>query len=78
MARDSRRSSRATGNCPRDSPCGAAAWQYLLFKPNGLIWVLFLATPLVPLFDRLFPGERFAWRGAAPAAASGVRVVRVE
>src|SRR5271169_5243380 len=35
---------------------GAAAWQYLLFKPNGLLWVLFLATPLVPLFDRLFPG----------------------
>jgi len=54
--------------------CGAAAWQYLLFKPNALIWVLFLATPLVPLFDRLFPGEHFAWRGTAPAPASGVRV----
>lgn len=53
---------------------GAAAWQYLLFKPNALIWVLFLATPLVPLFDRLFPGEHFAWRGAAPPPASGVRV----
>ena len=47
--------------------CGAAAWQYLLFKPNALIWVLFLATPLVPLFDRLFPGERFAWRQAEEA-----------
>lgn len=52
---------------------GAAAWQYLLFKPNALIWVLFLATPLVPLFDRLFPGERFAWRGASTGPASSVR-----
>jgi len=42
--------------------CGAAAWQYLLFKPNALIWVLFFLTPLVPLLDRLFPGERFAWQ----------------
>jgi enediyne biosynthesis protein E5 len=49
--------------------CGAAAWQYLLFKPNALIWVLFLATPLVPLFDRIFPGERFAWRGTSPPAS---------
>ncbi len=41
---------------------GAAAWQYVLFKPNALIWALFLLTPAVPLLDRLFPGERFAWR----------------
>jgi Na+-transporting NADH:ubiquinone oxidoreductase subunit NqrB len=45
---------------------GAVAWQYVLFKPNGLLWALFLATPLVALFDRLFPGERFAWRAVAP------------
>jgi Na+-transporting NADH:ubiquinone oxidoreductase subunit NqrB len=51
---------------------GAAAWQYLLFKPNGLIWALFLATPLVALFDRLFPGERFAWRSGASASAARV------
>lgn len=50
---------------------GAAAWQYLLFKPNALIWVLFLATPLVPLLDRLFPGERYAWRPAAASPAGG-------
>ena len=41
---------------------GAAAWQYLLFKPNALIWVLFLATPLVPLLDRMFPAAKFEWR----------------
>jgi Na+-transporting NADH:ubiquinone oxidoreductase subunit NqrB len=43
---------------------GAAAWQYTLFKPNALIWALFLLTPAVPLLDRMFPGEQFAWRGA--------------
>jgi Na+-transporting NADH:ubiquinone oxidoreductase subunit NqrB len=43
---------------------GAAGWQFLLFKPNALIWALFLLTPLVPLLDRMFPGERFAWRPA--------------
>jgi len=45
---------------------GAAFWQYVLFKPNALIWALFLLTPAVPLLDRVFPGERFAWRGRSP------------
>ena len=40
-------------------------WQYALFRPNALVWALFLATPLVPLLDRLWPGERFAWRVSA-------------
>jgi len=47
---------------------GAAAWQYLLFKPNGLIWALFLLTPLVPVLDRMFPGQKFAWRPLPEAA----------
>ena len=42
--------------------CGAAAWQYALFRPNALIWALFLLTPLVPLLDRMFPAQRFEWR----------------
>lgn len=46
---------------------GVAVWQYLLFKPNALIWVLFLAAPLVLLFDGLFPGQHYVWRGK-PAA----------
>ncbi len=40
----------------------AFAWQYLLYIPNGLIWSLFLCAPLVPLLDRLMPGEAYAWR----------------
>ena len=49
----------------------AFAWHFALFRPNGLVWALFLCTPLVPLIDRLWPGERFEWR--APPA---LRVVK--
>ncbi len=40
----------------------ACGWQYGLFRPNALVWALFLCTPLVPLLDRLLPGARFQWR----------------
>ena len=40
----------------------AIVWQFLLFRPNALIWALFLATPLVPFLDRFFAGEGFSWR----------------
>ena len=42
--------------------CAAFAWQYVLFKPNALVWALFLATPLVPLIDRVWPAAIFEWR----------------
>ena len=41
---------------------GAFLWHFALFKPNGLVWALFFCTPLVPLFDRLWPAEKFEWR----------------
>jgi Na+-transporting NADH:ubiquinone oxidoreductase subunit NqrB len=40
----------------------ALAWQYIFFKPHGLVWALFLLTPLVPLLDRLLPGAKHEWR----------------
>ena len=40
----------------------AFLWQFALFKPNGLVWALFFCTPLVPIIDRLWPGEKFEWR----------------
>ena len=46
---------------------GAVVWQYVLFRPNALIWALFLLTPLVPLFDRWLPGSQFEWK--RPTAA---------
>ena len=43
----------------------AYAWQYLLFRPNALIWALFLATPAVPLINRLCGANAFAWRATS-------------
>ncbi len=40
----------------------AFVWQYVLYIPNALIWSLFLCAPLVPLLDRLLPGEMYTWR----------------
>jgi len=41
---------------------GAFLWQFYLYRPNGLIWALFLLTPMVPLLDRLLPGAKHVWR----------------
>jgi enediyne biosynthesis protein E5 len=38
--------------------------QFALWRPDGIIWALFLASPLVPLLDRLKriePATRFQW-----------------
>ena len=39
----------------------AFGWQYLLFKPHGLIVMLFLASWTVPLWNRVWPQRRFDW-----------------
>ena len=39
----------------------AFAWQYLLFKPHGLIVMLFLASWTVPLWNSVWPQRRFDW-----------------
>ncbi|HET9352106.1 MAG TPA: RnfABCDGE type electron transport complex subunit D [Burkholderiales bacterium] len=40
----------------------AFVWQFALFRTNALLWALFIATPAVPLLNRLWPAERFSWR----------------
>ena len=47
--------------------CVAYLWAFVLFRPNALPWALFLATPLVPLIDRIWKAPRFEWRAATPA-----------
>jgi len=47
----------------------AFLWHFALFKPNGLVWALFFCTPLVPVIDRIWPGEKFDWRPQPPAVA---------
>ncbi|MES2948109.1 MAG: RnfABCDGE type electron transport complex subunit D [Pseudomonadota bacterium] len=40
---------------------GAFVWQFMLFKPHGLIVVLFLASWTVPLWNWAWPQQRFQW-----------------
>lgn len=50
--------------------CGAHAVRFVLFEPNGPLYALVAAAPLVPLFDRLFPAPpaaRVAERRGSPA-----------
>jgi Na+-translocating ferredoxin:NAD+ oxidoreductase RnfD subunit len=44
----------------------AFGWQYLLFKPHGLIVVLFLASWTVPLWNAVWPKDRFVWAPRSP------------
>lgn len=39
----------------------ALVWQYVLYRPHGLIVTLFAASWLVPLINRYWPAPRFAW-----------------
>lgn len=41
---------------------GAYAWQFMLFRPNGLLWSLAVCSLAVPVLDRLRPGPRYQWR----------------
>ncbi len=47
---------------------GACYVQFVLFRPNGLIWSLAVVSMTTPLWNRLLPGRRYDWkpRGAAP------------
>ena len=40
---------------------GAAYVHLRLFRPNGFLWALVLASPLVPLIDRVFRAARYQW-----------------
>ena len=41
---------------------GASLVQFVLFRPNALLWSLAACSLSVPLIDRLFPGPRYQWR----------------
>ena len=46
---------------------GAAYVQFRLFRTNGALWALTAFAPLVPVLDRLLPGERYRWSPSRPA-----------
>jgi enediyne biosynthesis protein E5 len=39
----------------------AYLWQFTLYRPNSLLWALFLAAPAVPLWDALWPAAKYEW-----------------
>jgi len=57
---------------------GAGFVHFILYRPNGLILALAFLAPLVPLLDRLLPGERYAWRRPAAASQPDEPVLREE
>lgn len=46
--------------------CGAAAWQFLYYHPHGPLWALLVLAPLVPLWDRLLPANKYQWDSNTP------------
>lgn len=46
---------------------GAYFVAFVLYEPNGLLYSLVVAAPLVRLLDHLLPGRRFEWRLAGTA-----------
>jgi enediyne biosynthesis protein E5 len=48
----------------------AAYVQFVVYRPNPLLWALVVCSPLVPLVDRLLPGWRYEWATAGRAAAA--------
>lgn len=48
---------------------GAAfAWQYLHYQPHGPLWALLVLSPLVLLWDKIYPSNKYFWRGNNPLA----------
>lgn len=51
----------------------AFVWQFQLFRSNGLIMALFFMSWTVPIWNFIWPKERFAWRhSAAPDSVGSV------
>jgi Na+-transporting NADH:ubiquinone oxidoreductase subunit NqrB len=40
----------------------AYLWQYVFYGNQGILWGLFFATFLVPLWNRLFPAPSYQWQ----------------
>jgi Na+-translocating ferredoxin:NAD+ oxidoreductase RnfD subunit len=47
----------------------AFVWQFVLFKPHGLILVLAALSLAVPVINLLWPAARFEWRGKSRTGA---------
>jgi Na+-translocating ferredoxin:NAD+ oxidoreductase RnfD subunit len=52
---------------------GAAYVHFRLFRSNGFLWSLALASPFVPLLDRLLPAARYHWPSTVRSMADSLR-----
>ena len=39
----------------------AFIWQFEFYAHNGMLWALFLAAPMVPMWDALWPAPKYRW-----------------
>ena len=46
---------------------GALLIEFGLYERNGLMWSLVLCSPIVPLINRLMPGETYEWLTRPPS-----------
>ena len=51
----------------------AFLWQFVLYRPHGLIVALCAASLAVPLINRLWPRTRFEWAGPPQVLPGGCR-----
>lgn len=40
----------------------AHIWQFVYFKPAGIVWALFYLAPIVPLWDKILKDKHFQWK----------------
>jgi len=52
--------------------CIAFVWQFVWFRTNGLVWALFFSSMLVPLWNKLWAGETFAWTQRSPSISEAI------
>ena len=43
----------------------AFTWQFGFYAHNGMLWALFLAAPMVPMWDALWAAPKYQWKQAA-------------
>jgi len=51
---------------------GAYVVQFVLFRTNGFLWSLAVASLLVPVIDWLLPGRRYRWPSAVAPTETGL------
>jgi enediyne biosynthesis protein E5 len=40
----------------------AFIWQFGFYAHNGMLWALFVAAPMVPMWDALLPASQYQWK----------------